>query len=130
MPFLLFRVRPPARRSILCSSVLRRYIKDKPIYLEADPAAPGVGAEGVDDLQLARDHVVPLGPPREGLCLLVPLENLGLVIEGVVRVEFVAGVGPDVRDRHRRRDAIAVSLQKEIAGRGQVTNVCALLCPQ
>ena len=43
--------------------------------IEADSAPRGVGGEGVEDLQFARDGISPLGLPWERLCLLVPLEK-------------------------------------------------------
>ncbi len=60
-------------------SVLREHIAGKRSCLEADPAARGVGREGVLDLHLAREHVDPLGGPFERLRLAFSTMSLEIV---------------------------------------------------
>ncbi len=58
--------------AIPLSVFLRRDIVDKRQCIESDPAPRGVGCEGVDDFQFARDILIPLGRPLERLRLAFP----------------------------------------------------------
>ena len=55
----------------------------------------------------------------------MPLEDLGLRMELLPRVEVEAGVSPEVCNRPRHEDSVALALHKEITSRGQAASTRA-----
>ena len=79
--------------------------------VEVDPSARGAGLECVLDLQETFDLVAPFRFPLEGPRLAMLLQDSGLRVKNLSRIEIIGRVRPKVRDRAGHEDSVVLPPQ-------------------